>query len=85
MYIASIESNLLIKIDNMPTYIPVYQKKINVDTNEAVLDANGCVIMEHVRDLIVPDPPTPIVLDLTPEELESLNSEILLNQSIYGV
>lgn len=56
----------------MQTYYPIYQKKIDYETGEAILDANGCFIMEHVSDLIVQIPDSPVYRDPTPEELEEI-------------
>lgn len=56
----------------MTTYYPVYQKKIDYETGEAILDTNGCFIMEHVSDLIVRIPDAPVYRDPTPEELEEM-------------
>lgn len=62
----------------MPTYIPVYQRKINQETGEELSDENGVPIMEHVRDIIVPDPPIIPIYEPTPEELAQM--EIIQKQ-----
>lgn len=62
----------------MPTYIPVFQKKVDPVTGQELLDENGVPIMEHVRDIIVPDPP---IYEPTPEEL-AIMLEMEQSQSI---
>lgn len=41
----------------MPKIIPVYRKKIDLETLLPILDSNGKEIMEHVRDIIVTEDP----------------------------
>jgi hypothetical protein len=67
----------------MATYIPVYQKKIDYATGEVVFDDYGAPIMEYVRDIIVPDTPATVYLDLTPEELQLLENELLQQRLLY--
>lgn len=62
----------------MPIHIPVFQRKIDYDTGQELSDENGVPIMEHVRDIIVPDPP---IYEPTPEEL-AIILEMEQSQSI---
>lgn len=55
----------------MPTYIPVFQRKVDYDTGEELFDESGAPLMEHVRDIIVPDP-TAYEYEPTPEELAEI-------------
>jgi hypothetical protein len=56
----------------MKTYIPVYQKRVDYDTNEVILDSNGNFIMDHVRDVIVnlPEP------SLSAEDIAIIEAEL---------
>jgi hypothetical protein len=58
----------------MPTHIAVFQKKVDYSTGEELLDESGVPIMEHVRDIIVPDP---LVFQLSLEELAQQEAEYL--------
>lgn len=57
----------------MPTYVPVFQRKIDYDTGEELFDESGAPLMEHVRDIIVPEPPV-YEYEPTPEELAQMRS-----------
>ena len=63
----------------MKTTIPVYQKVIDPDTELPVLDRDGLEMVEHVRDIIVPDSPTH---QLTKEQIEMLLQEQLLTENL---
>ena len=59
--------------------IPVYQVKIDEETGLPMLDDTGCEVIEHVRDLIVPEPPT---TKLTDEQMAVLKEEQRLQLSL---
>ena len=57
----------------MYTIIPVYRKKIDLETGLSILDENGQEISEHVRDIFVKEDVIEIPeSDLSLEELQEL-------------
>ena len=57
----------------MKTIIPVYRKKVDLETGLPILDENGQEISEHVRDTIVYEDITEIIQsDLSPDELKEI-------------
>jgi hypothetical protein len=65
----------------MPTYIPIYQRRLDPNTGEPMYNPDGTEIMDLVDTIVVPDPP---VIELTPEEkaiVDAQNAEILAQQS----
>lgn len=65
----------------MPTYIPVYQRRLDPNTGEPVYNPDGTEIMDLVDTIVVPDPP---VIELTPEEqaeVDAQNAEFLAQQN----
>ena len=57
----------------MYTIVPVYRKKIDLESGLPILDENGQEISEHVRDILVKEDIIEIQeSDLSPEELQEL-------------
>jgi hypothetical protein len=48
----------------MPTYIPVYQRKLDPETGRPILEPNGLEVMELVKIIEIPDEP---IYDSTPD------------------
>lgn len=59
----------------MRTIIPIYRKKVDIETGLPILDENGQEISEHVRDIIVEEPDPIPYIEPTPEEIEARRLE----------
>jgi hypothetical protein len=66
----------------MPTYIPVYQKKINSQTGEVEYGPDGLEIMELVKTIEVQDDPVFELSIPTEEDLIQLEAEILAQKQL---
>ena len=59
----------------MPTYIPVYQRRLDPETGQPIIGPDGLEVMDLIKIIEIPDEPT---YDSTPDGNNYSENQILL-------